>query len=274
MACLPTATASIRNWVTIWGARMPRFNDNRSWYDVMQVCLNGHVITSTAKTNPEDLKKRCPKCGEETITQCPDCHAEIQGYEHIPGVSYSGPSTPPGYCHECGEPYPWTERRKQQLTRPTHKKSALTNDIFVVHGHDEEMKQAVARTLSKLGLNPIILHEQPNQGRTLIEKFEKNADVQFAIVLLSPDDMAFLKTGSPKDAQPRPRQNVVLELGYFVGSLGRERVFAVRRDGDLELPTDISGIVYTLYDAAGNWRFELVRELKAAGYTVDANALL
>jgi predicted nucleotide-binding protein len=160
------------------------------------------------------------------------------------------------------------------LTQPKHKQATLTNDIFLVHGHDEEMKQAVARTLSKLDLNPIILHEQPNQGKTIIEKFEKNSDVQFAIVLLSSDDMAFTKTTSPKDARPRPRQNVVLELGYFVGKLSRERVFALKRDGNLELPTDISGVVYTLYDAAGHWRFELVRELKAVGYPVDANALL
>jgi predicted nucleotide-binding protein len=86
--------------------------------------------------------------------------------------------------------------------------------------------------------------------------------------------MSFTKTTSPKDARPRPRQNVVLELGYFVGKLSRERVFALKRDGNLELPTDISGVAYTLYDGAGHWRFELVRELKAVGYTVDANALL
>jgi predicted nucleotide-binding protein/predicted RNA-binding Zn-ribbon protein involved in translation (DUF1610 family) len=253
---------------------MSRFYDDKSWYDVMQACQNGHIITSTAKTHPEDLKKRCPKCGEETISQCPGCHAEIQGYQHIPEVAYSGPSTPPEYCHECGKPYPWTERRQHQLTQPRHKQASLTNDVFLVHGHDEEMKQAVARTLSKLDLNPIILHEQPNQGKTIIEKFEKNSDVQFAIVLLSPDDMSFTKTTSPKDARPRPRQNVVLELGYFVGKLSRERVFALKRDGNLELPTDISGVAYTLYDGAGHWRFELVRELKAVGYTVDANALL
>ena len=152
--------------------------------------------------------------------------------------------------------------------------SAQTNNVFVVHGHDEEMKQAVARTLSRLGLQPIILHEQPNQGKTLIEKFERSADVQFAVILLSPDDMGYVKTASSESAQARPRQNVILELGYFVGKLTRERVFALKREGDLELPNDIAGLVYTPYDAAGHWRFELVRELKAAGYTVDANSLI
>jgi len=152
--------------------------------------------------------------------------------------------------------------------------SAQTNNVFVVHGHDEEMKQAGARTLSRLGLQPIILHEQPNQGKTLIEKFERSADVQFAVILLSPDDMGYVKTASSESAQARPRQNVILELGYFVGKLTRERVFALKREGDLELPNDIAGLVYTPYDAAGHWRFELVRELKAAGHTVDANSLI
>jgi predicted nucleotide-binding protein len=150
---------------------------------------------------------------------------------------------------------------------------SLTTKVFVVHGHDDEMKQHVARTLSTLGLHPIILHEQPNGGRTIIEKFEVNADVSFAVVLLSPDDMAFPAASNAKQAKPRARQNVVLELGYFVGRLGRNRVIALKR-GDLELPSDFSGVVYTPYDAAGHWRFELVRELKAVGYKVDANSLL
>ena len=119
---------------------------------------------------------------------------------------------------------------------PYNAPSAQTNNVFVVHGHDEEMKQAIARTLSRLGLQPIILHEQPNQGKTLIEKFERSADVQFAVILHAPDDMGYVKTASADHAQARPRQNVILELGYFVGKLTRERVFALKREGDLELP--------------------------------------
>jgi predicted nucleotide-binding protein len=147
-------------------------------------------------------------------------------------------------------------------------------NVFVVHGHDDEIKQHVARTLSKLGLNPIILHEQPNQGKTIIEKFEVNADVSFAVVILSPDDMAFPLGGDAKHARTRARQNVILEQGYFAGRLGRNRVFCLKRGDNLELPSDFSGIVYTPYDSAGHWQFELVRELKAAGHAVDANALL
>ena len=255
------------DWALAMGSR-------QSWYDVMQACLNGHIITSTAKTDPQDLRKRCSKCGEETITHCPKCNTEILGCEHIPHLGHSGPSEPPAYCHECGAPYPWTERRKSTLGQQPESSTVVTDDVFVVHGHDEEMKQSAARALSQLELKPIILHEQANEGRTLIEKFERNANVQFAVVLLSPDDLAYARTESAKNARPRPRQNVVLELGYFAGKLGRDRVFALKLDDDLELPTDISGIVYTLYDGSRHWRIELARELKAAGYDVDLNKLI
>lgn len=102
-----------------------------------------------------------------------------------------------------------------------------SNKVFVVHGHAEDMKQAAARILSTLGLDPIILHEQANQGKTIIEKFEAHAEVGFAVVLLSGDDMAYPASVERKKAKPRPRarQNVILELGYFLGKLGRNKVF-------------------------------------------------
>ena len=255
---------------------MKRKRGETEWYDVMQACENGHIITSRTKSDADDMKKRCPKCGAKTIMACPKCSAEIPGYHHIPHVHYSGPSEPPAHCHECGEPYPWTKKSEVTVNTATRETTAQSqsNKVFVVHGHDEEMKQHVARTLTQIGLSPVILHEQPNSGKTIIEKFETNADVSFAVVLLSPDEMAFPAEMDAKSAKPRARQNVVLELGYFIGKLGRKHVFALKRDENLELPSDISGVVYTAYDTAGHWRFELVRELKAVGYGVDANQLL
>ncbi|MEE8356570.1 MAG: nucleotide-binding protein, partial [Anaerolineales bacterium] len=99
--------------------------------------------------------------------------------------------------------------------------------IFIVHGRDEEAKDSLARFLEKLGLEVIILHEQPNQGRTIIEKFEDYSDVGFAVVLLTPDDIG----GRANDLEllPRARQNVVFELGFFIGALGRERVCALHK---------------------------------------------
>jgi predicted nucleotide-binding protein len=147
--------------------------------------------------------------------------------------------------------------------------------IFIVHGRSKDMKEAVARVLEKLGLEPIILHEKPNKGRTLIEKFTDYSDVGFAVVLLSADDMGYQEGHSPEEAKPRARQNVIFELGFFIGKLGRERVVPLyRKLKAFELPSDYDGVVYTPYDLLGAWKTELVRELRACGYEVDANKLI
>ena len=146
-----------------------------------------------------------------------------------------------------------------------------TDDVFIVHGHNDKVKIDVARTLDKLGLNPIILHEQPNSGKTIIEKFEKYSNVSFAIILLTDDDMGKAKENI--NLNPRARQNVVLEMGYFIGKLGRERVFILYTPG-VELPSDLSGLLYTKLENNDNWKLRLVKELKAFGYDVDANRIL
>ena len=149
------------------------------------------------------------------------------------------------------------------------------NRIFIVHGHDEEMKQHVARIITRLELDPIILHEKPNLGRTIIEKFTDYSDVSFAIVLLSPDDIARQRNDSPDVVKSRARQNVVLELGYFLGKLGRNRVVALyREEEDFEMPSDYSGVLFVPYNTTDRWQFDLVKELKASGFNVDANKLV
>lgn len=162
-------------------------------------------------------------------------------------------------------------RERPVLTQPARRNGPESRKIFVVHGRDEEMKQTVARLLTQLGFEPVILSEQPNGGRTIIEKFEQEADVRFAVVLLSPDDEGRLK-GSELKLQDRARQNVVLELGYFVGKLGRGNVCALKR-GDLELPSDIVGVAYTSFEAGEAWKLSLAQELRAAGLEVDLNRL-
>ena len=131
-----------------------------------------------------------------------------------------------------------------------------TNEIFVIHGRDNEAKETVARFLQNLGLTPVILHEQPNQGRTIIEKFERNAQVGFAVALLTPDDVGALKN-EEKNLKLRARQNVVFELGYFLGRLGRERVCALTK-GNVEIPSDYVGVVYIPLDDGG-WKMEAGR---------------
>lgn len=150
-----------------------------------------------------------------------------------------------------------------------------SNQIFVVHGHDEEMKQTIARTLENLNLKPIILHEQANLGKTIIEKFESYSEnVSFAIVLLSPDDLGYKKDKPLESATFRARQNVILELGYFMGKLGRKNVVALHRnETNFEFPSDILGILYIPFDPHNGWKLALAKEIKAAGYDIDFGKL-
>lgn len=141
--------------------------------------------------------------------------------------------------------------------------------VFVVHGHDAGAREAIARFLERIELEAIILHEQPDQGLTIIEKFETYAtQVGFAVVLLTPDDLGG-QASSPAQAS-RARQNVIFELGYFAGKLGRGRACLLRK-GDVEIPSDLYGVIYTEMDDGDGWKLKLARELNAAGLKFDAN---
>lgn len=145
-----------------------------------------------------------------------------------------------------------------------------SKNVFIVHGWDEKPKLELARMLAKLGLNPIILSEQADKGKTIIEKLEQNSlDIGYAFVLLTPDDMAIPSSQNLSSAHSsRARQNVILELGYFIGKLGRDRVCCLYND-DVELPSDIHGVVYKRFDKSVEECFRsIAEELKAAGYKV------
>ena len=129
----------------------------------------------------------------------------------------------------------------------------------------------VSRFLTDVGLTPIVLHEQPNKGRTIIEKFEDHSDVGYALVLCTPDDVGAL-ADDQGDLKTRPRQNVVLEWGFFLGKLGRERVCALVA-GDVEFPSDYAGVLYVELDDAGGWKLQLGQELRQAGLPADLNRL-
>jgi predicted nucleotide-binding protein len=150
-------------------------------------------------------------------------------------------------------------------------RGAPKRKVFVVHGHDDGAREAVARFLEGLGFEAIILHEQANKGRTIIEKVEAHSDVGFAVVLLTPDDEGRSKKETA--LRNRARQNVILELGYFVGKLGREQVCAFKR-GDIEIPSDFGGVVYATFDENGGWKSALATELQAAGHDIDWNKIM
>ncbi len=156
------------------------------------------------------------------------------------------------------------------INKKSTNQTVNSNKVFIVHGHDGELKTEVARMLEKLKLEPIILHEQHNEGQTVIEKFENNSDVGYAIILYSPDDVgnSVIAYEKSKIVNQRARQNVVFEHGYFVGKLGRKNVAMIVK-GDIEVPSDMSGVVYI----KGDWKMEIAKELKNAGFEVDLNDL-
>ena len=149
-----------------------------------------------------------------------------------------------------------------------------SNQVFVVHGREEGSKQGVARYIEKLELEPVILDEQADQGRTIIAKFEEHARrVSFAVVLLTPDDEGRMQQDKEPKLKGRARQNVIFELGFFTGNLGRDRVCALTK-GEIEIPSDFDGVIYIPLDDSGGWKLKLAGELKQAGFEVDANRIL
>jgi len=140
-----------------------------------------------------------------------------------------------------------------------------STQVFIVHGHDELAKLEVAGFITSLGLTPIILHQQASSGRTIIEKIEHYSNVGFGIVLYTPCDVGY-KVGDLTSSY-RARQNVVFEHGFLIGKLGRPRVAAVVK-GQVETPNDISGVVYITMDERDNWKDELKKEMRSAGYQV------
>lgn len=141
-------------------------------------------------------------------------------------------------------------------------------NVFIIHGHDGELKESVARTLEKFSINPIILSEQENSGQTIIEKFENSSDVGCAIALFTADDKG--KGKNQSKYKDRARQNVVFETGYFMGKIGRERLIIIA-DRGIEIPSDLQGVLWT---DSTNWKFDLAKQLKTIGYDIDLNKLM
>ncbi|WP_341225944.1 nucleotide-binding protein [uncultured Arcticibacterium sp.] len=138
--------------------------------------------------------------------------------------------------------------------------------VFIVHGHDNELKTEVQLLLTRAGVNNIVLHEQADRGRTIIDKLVGESESSnYAIALLSPDDLV-------SDGTKRARQNVILEIGYFIGRLGKERVRLLKR-GEIEIPSDLQGVLYENYDTSGAWKMKICKELIAVGIHVDMKSV-
>lgn len=231
------------------------------WHDNVGVKINHTTILLGFKIPYDEFERILAKLEEEGyIDFYQPVDDEVGGYyfQIVPSKNFNVL-----YDKASGD-FPVQSKERSDSGTPSSKDNSL--DVFVVHGHDDALKLEVARLLEKQSLRPVILHEQANKSRSLIQKFEDHSDVKFAVVLLTPDDI-----GSEKQSQvqnPRARQNVVFELGYFFGKLGRENVCALYPKG-VEKPSDIDGITYVPIDGAGKWKYDLANELAAAGFNID-----
>lgn len=146
------------------------------------------------------------------------------------------------------------------------------NKVFIVHGHDSEIRNEVELLVKQLELDPVVLFKRPNLGDTIIEKLLREAnEAAFAIVIYTKCDEG--KAIEDRNLKPRARQNVVFEHGLMCGLLGRNRVVALVEEG-VEIPSDLSGIVYIQLDESKRWQFDIAKEMKAAGLNIDLNKLL
>ena len=166
----------------------------------------------------------------------------------------------------------WPIEPSDVAAKSTHTDVSDTNNrnVFVIHGHDEAARLELEKFLKQLDFDPVILGDKPSKGNTIIEKFDEYATVSYAVALLTPDDVGSSRHES--GTSPRARQNVIFELGYFIGRLGRDHVCALTK-GMPEIPSDYAGVVYIPMESR-EWQIPLVRELKAAGFDIDANKVI
>lgn len=169
------------------------------------------------------------------------------------------------YLTQQGKTYFEDKIDAENATKKKTDDKTTTKNVFIVHGHDDLMKISVSNFVRKIDFNPIILHEQPDGGRTIIEKFHDYSDVAYAIILYSPDDE--MKTG-----KKRARQNVVFEHGFFISALGRGRVVGLVKESDeMEIPSDLAGVLYKPFN--DNWAFAVAKEMNHCGLNVDLNKI-
>jgi len=222
---------------------------------------NGGVSTAQG----DDEGKKHPEVNQESPNS--DMTEEIEDTEASDGGK---DSITPGFEEEKKAVEPIPEAFKPDIDkRMESMKTSEGRKVFIVHGNDEEKKEAVATLLAKMDLEPVILHEQPGHAMALIEKFEHYGDVVFAIIILTGDDYGYAK-GKPEESKPRPRQNVVFELGFLIGRFQGQHVCALHEEG-LEMPPDYKGAVFIPYDAGGIWKLLVARAMKTANLNVDLN---
>lgn len=240
-----------------------------SWRDDIGVKIPDTTILLGLKIPYDEFDRILSKLEEEGyIDFYQQMDDEIGGYhvQIVPSKKFNDL-----YAKASLKFLPQPEKTSDLVTPQKSSSRDSSLDIFIVHGHDNTLKVEVARLLEKQSLRPIILHEQANKSRSLMQKLEDHSDVRFAVVLLTPDDIGGEK--GLEEQMPRARQNVVFELGFFFGKLKRENVCALYSKG-VEKPSDLEGITYILIDEAGKWKYDLAKELAVAGFKIDLSKVV
>jgi predicted nucleotide-binding protein len=168
--------------------------------------------------------------------------------------------------------------KPQAPSAPTGAASSAKRRVLIVSGTDDAMKQALTKALGKLLLVTVVLCEEPRHGRRIIERFNIDyADVGLAVVLLSPDDYVYAKNEQPTKRKLKPRQDVIFELGFLLGKLGKEKVLVLYREsekGEFEVNTDFEGVTSAPFDNLDSWKLALLRGLLGSGYQVEGDRIL
>ncbi len=176
----------------------------------------------------------------------------------------------------CTEKFLTSTEKPLAPAQPVISASASTpRRIIVVSGTDEVMKQALTKALTKLWLAPVVMQEEPSQGRKIVEHFQDYADVGFAVVLLSPDDYTYPKAEAATKRKLSPQQDVIFLLGFLLGKLGKSKVLVFYKESaDFAVPLDFEGVKFTAFDDRDSWKLALIRELTNCVYSVDADRIL
>lgn len=239
----------------------------------------------------EDLKTMVSGVGREIIQSGPSGTAQqiktsdgavINWYETTGTVQFQGAKLAKDklqhdLCKYTGAaPIASTENAPSAISIPAS--APLASKVFIVHGHDSVAREQLELVIHKLGLDPYVLQNSGGGGLTIIEALEaeigaRAGSAKFGIVLLTPDDVGYAKSAGEKEAQPRARQNVVLEMGMLISALERKNV-AILKKQHLEIPSDAQGILYIPFnDHVKEAVPKLVDRLRAAGFVLNPEAI-
>jgi len=241
----------------------------------------------------EDLKTMVRGVGREITSAEPSGNAYqiktedgaiLNWYESTGTVQFQGKpeakskletdlATYTGIAAPASAPTPVSAQAGTQSTVQTN-----SSKVFVVHGHDSVAREQLELVVHKLGLDPFVLQNTGGSGLTIIEALEneigpRTSAARFGIVLLTPDDIGYAKAAGDKEAQPRARQNVVLEMGMLISAFGRKNVVILKKQ-HLEVPSDAQGILYIPFnDHVKEAVPKLVDRLRSAGFVLNPEAI-